>query len=247
MYGFLISVTSIICLLLIEKIIKKGKLVNIKDFWNLTIFLIPSAIIGGRIYHVLDYWGYYSKEPLEILNFRNGGLGIYGALIAAVIVVYTFSKVKKQNSLIYLDLLILFTPLVQIAGRIGNYFNKELFGLPTKAPWGINIPIELRPSEFVDYSKFHPLFFYEIILLAVLFSYLIDMYINKKIEFGKGKILGVYFVGYGVIRTILEPIRIGDSWILLNLNLTYLFSIVMIVIGLTIIFKNNHKFNKKII
>jgi len=238
MYGILIAATSIVCLLLIERIIKKNKIVSVNDFWNLSLILIPLAIIGGRIYHVLDYWKYYFKFPLEILNIKNGGLGIFGAIIFSTVLVYVFAKIKKQNPFIYLDLFVLFAPLVQIAGRIGNYLNTELFGLPTDKLWGISIPAEFRPTEFLDSSKFHPLFVYESILLFILFSFLTDMYLNKKILLGKGKILGVYLIGYGLIRATLEPLRIGNALIVGGLNLTYLFAGLMIVVGLVLVTKN---------
>jgi len=241
MYGLLIATTSIVCLLLIEKIIKKNKVVPVNDFWNLALILIPSAIIGGRIYHILDYWDYYSKFPNEILNFKNGGMGIFGAIIFCAITVYFFAKSKKQNPLIYLDLIVLFAPIVQIGGRIGNFFDKELFGFPTNKPWGIYIPTELRPEQFLNSLKFHPLFAYESILLFILFSFLADMYLNKKILFGTGKILGVYLIGYGLIRTLLEPLRIGNALVVLNFDLIYLFAVTMIVVGLLIVTKNFKK------
>lgn len=237
MYGLLISTSAIASLLFLEKIIKKEGKVSTKDFWGLIIFLIPISIIGGRLYHVFDNWDYYSKFPSQIIQIQNGGMGIYGSLILGFILVYLYSKLKKTNSKIYFDLLLLVTPLVQIAGRLGNYFNKELFGLPTNKPWAVFIPKEYRPIEFREYENFHPLFFYEILLLAILFSYLLDMYLYKKIKVGHGIIVGTYLIGYGSIRIMLEPLRIENAWVLEGFNLTYLFSIAMIMIGLILVGK----------
>lgn len=238
MYGLLISISAISSLLFLERLVKKENKVSTKDFWNLMVLLIPSSIIGGRLYHVFDNWDYYLKFPDQIIKIQNGGMGIYGSLIFGFILVYLYSKLKKSNSKIYFDLLFLITPLIQIAGRFGNFFNKELFGLPTSRPWAVFIPEELRPAQFVEYEKFHPLFFYEIFLLAILFSYLLDMYVYKKIKVGQGIITGTYLMGYGIIRIILEPLRIDNAWVAGGFNLTYLFSMALVVIGLVLVGKN---------
>ena len=212
---------------------EKHKLISKSDFWALILLLIPSALVGARIYHVLDFWEYYSLNLNETYKIWHGGLGIFGALILGLVIVFVYSRIKKQNFFIYSDLLLFFAPLIQVFGRIGNYFNKELFGKATSLPWGIYVPEESRPDQLVDHERFHPLFFYEAILDIFLFLVFVFLYKKERFKLGDKKITPFYLIGYGVIRFILEPLRLeGDSFYLERLNLSYLFSLLLIFLGI---------------
>ena len=214
---------------------EKHKLISKSDFWALILLLIPSALVGARIYHVLDFWEYYSLNLNETYKIWHGGLGIFGALILGLVIVFVYSRIKKQNFFIYSDLLLFFAPLIQVFGRIGNYFNKELFGKATSLPWGIYVPEESRPDQLVDHERFHPLFFYEAILDIFLFLVFVFLYKKERFKLGDKKITSFYLIGYGVIRLILEPLRLPeDSFLIGNLNLSYILSFVFILGGLVI-------------
>lgn len=97
--------------------------------------LIVSSLIGARLYHVFDYWSYYSSNPSQILNTPAGGLGIYGGIIAALIFIITFCRLNHLPLLPLTDLLSSFLPLGQAIGRFGNYFNHEVYSPSGQPVW----------------------------------------------------------------------------------------------------------------
>jgi len=216
MYGFLIGISTIISLLFIENLIKKHKLkISINDFWNIILMVILAAIIGARLYHVLDQWDHYALNPYQILNLKAGGFGIFGAIIFSIGAIYLYSKAKKISFLLITDLLLFYTPLVQIAGRLGNLFNNELYsknGFPTSL--------------------------LEAILNILVFSVFSRLYQINKLDLGKGKITALFLIFYGIIRIFIEPFRNPQfSFILNGLNITYLMSSGFIIIGLVLLLK----------
>jgi len=213
-YGILISFSILIGILLAEKIIKKDK----KDpgiLWNLSLILITSGILGARSYHIIDYWRYYSINPLKILYIWDGGLGIYGAILLGGITSYTYLKLKKQDTWYYLSTITVFLPLGQSIGRWGNYFNKEVYGKITTLPWGI----------YVNGIRHHPLFLYESIGNILLFMVLLKLKLRGNMP--PQKIIGLYLAGYGVLRFFLEFLK-ETTWEVHNLNIAQLVSIIFI-------------------
>jgi phosphatidylglycerol:prolipoprotein diacylglycerol transferase len=116
--------------------------------------------------------------------------------------------IARSHFLTYADLIAVGLPLGQAIGRLGNWANYELFGLPTNLPWGIAIPSAYRPAGYESVSHFHPLFLYESLGSLVLFWILSRLIVSK--SYTPGYILGWYLVGYSVIRISLEPLRIGN-------------------------------------
>jgi phosphatidylglycerol:prolipoprotein diacylglycerol transferase len=114
LYGLIIGISS---LLIYHKIHRYG--------FTFFIGLITSSFIGARIYHVLDYWNYYSQNPAEIIKTWQGGLGIFGAIILSLVYIFSYSKIHKVNSLTILDSITPVLPLAQAIGRIGNWVNHE--------------------------------------------------------------------------------------------------------------------------
>lgn len=237
MYGFLIGTATFISVLLAEKVVKSRKIVPINDFWNILLISIPLGIIGGRLYHVLDNFSYYYQYPQFVFQTWRGGLGIFGAFLLVFISLFIYTHLKKQSIFSYTDLFLFFVPLIQIAGRFGNYFNHELFGKPSNLPFAIFIPMEYRPLGYEEFSYFHPLFFYEAALMSILFSYFIMLFYYRDIKIGGGKITSIYLVFYGFTRFILEQFRFNSDYFdIIGVNLSYIFSIGFILLGLVIFF-----------
>lgn len=188
---------------------------NVLDF---LLIAIPSAIIGARAYYVIFSWDYYSAHTSEIINIRNGGLAIHGALIAGVIVGILFCKKRKLNVLQLLDILIPSVALGQAIGRWGNYVNQEAYGGPTDLPWGI----------VVNGQKVHPTFLYESIINLAVFLFLIWFRKNKKTS--EGQVLSLYLILYSAGRFVVEGLR-TDSLMFLNLRVAQLISIASIIAG----------------
>jgi phosphatidylglycerol---prolipoprotein diacylglyceryl transferase len=187
---------------------KTPKIIDDALLWS----MIP-VIIGARAYHVITDWHLYADGPIvRIFEIWNGGLGFFGALIGGILGILFFVRMygggrTKPKDLInqtptgtfflLLDLLSFGAPLAQAIGRFGNYFNKELYGLPTELPWAI----------VIDGETYHPLFAYEAILNMMVFLFLNWLGWKKKLHIGKGQYACIYLALYGMIRFWLELLR----------------------------------------
>lgn len=201
--------------------------------------LIVFGILGARIYFCMLNHTYYLSHPLEILDIREGGLSIHGALLFGIISLLILAWKKKISALKILDVLACTAFLGQAVGRWGNYFNSEAYGLPVKSQnWGLFIPESSRDAQFFDYSLFHPAFLYESIL--DLAGFVILLFVLKK--FGRkylGLVFSLYLILYAFIRFVVEQIRVDSALNIGTFPIAQLVSVLMLVcgfIGLFIIF-----------
>lgn len=217
-YGVLISLGVLLGVLVALRECKRTgfKEDNLLDF---LLIAIPTAIVGARAYYVIFSWDYYSMNPSEIINIRNGGLAIHGALIAGVIVGILFCKKRKINVFELLDVVIPSLALGQAIGRWGNFVNQEAYGGPTDLPWGI----------VVNGQKVHPTFLYESIINIVVFIFLIWFRKNKKTT--HGQVLSLYLILYSTGRFFVEGLR-TDSLMFLNMRVAQLISLALIATGI---------------
>lgn len=197
---------------------------------DLLIFIIPIAIIGARAYYVIFSWDYYSKNPEQILNIRNGGLAIHGAIFAAIITALIFCKIKKIKFWQVADIVVPSLALGQAIGRWGNFINQEAYGTPTDLPWGI----------IVNGQKVHPTFLYESVVDFSIFIFLV-WYRRKKRKVD-GEIIILYFILYSIGRFFIEGLR-TDSLMIGSFRVAQVTSIGLIIIGV-IIFYLKRKKNK---
>lgn len=204
--------------------------IKIFDKWILLIPLMTS-LIGARTYHILDYWSVYSLHPIEVFNIQNGGIGIWGALIGAIIGFYIVSYLEKISFMKMIDLAAPSLALGQAIGRFGNWINQEGFGPPTTLPWKVYISAQNRPPQFPFTSYYHPTFFYEAGLNLIAFIVLI--YLSKKYKL-PGQIFGFYLIFYGTIRFLLEFYRI-DTWTVGSTKVAQVISAVSLLLGLYLV------------
>lgn len=199
---------------------------------SLAPVIIISGIIGARLYFCLLNADYYFTHSFEILDIREGGLSIHGALIFGILALIGLSLKKKVSPLKILDSLACAVFLGQAIGRWGNYFNSEAYGLPVAGQnWGLYIPERFRLAQFSDYNLFHPAFLYESIL--DLAGFFVLFYVLKK--FGKkyvGLTFCLYLILYAIIRIIVEQIRIDSALNIGVLPIAQIISAVMLVLGL---------------
>lgn len=235
LYGIIISVAIFVSLKV------AGLLVAKKDeeiLWGLSFWAILLGILGARIYHVIDYFNYYSQNPIKILELWNGGLGIWGAIAGGALGATIYLKTKKEKVLPWLDILSVVVPLGQAIGRWGNFFNKEVFGLPTTLPWGIYVSPLKRPEGFIINEKFHPIFIYESILNIFLFAFLFSKYKKDRSKYPNGVFTATYLAGYSLIRFFMEFLRL-NPWkitVFSNLSLNVAQGVSILVLTLSIVF-----------
>ncbi|MBP8960765.1 prolipoprotein diacylglyceryl transferase [Patescibacteria group bacterium] len=206
MYGLLISIGGILAFLISEKAAKKQRL-DLGIFYPTVNFTIIGGVVGARIWHVIDYWWFYSQNFRQIFEIWKGGLGIFGGLIGGsfIIILTLFLKGEHKRIWLWLDTFVLGLPLAQAMGRWGNYFNQEIYGIETSLPWGI----------LIKGQKHHPLFLYESILDLCLFFVLQKMWKKqeepeadkKKNGLKEGTVFATYTFGYMFIRILLQPLR----------------------------------------
>lgn len=194
------------------------------------VLLIPLflAIAGARLYHVIDYWNLYRYDLLSALFVNRGGLGIWGALVGAVVGFFLAAKIKKIDFSKVLDLAAPSLLIGQVIGRFANYINQEAFGPPTRLPWAIFIKEENRPSQFKQFTNFHPTFFYEAAIDAILLITL--LYLEKRLK-RKGQVFALYLIFYSIGRFIVEFWRI-DTATVNGVKVSYVLSFTTFLLGL---------------
>ena len=197
-----------------------------------------AALIGGRLYHVIDQWGLYKDDPLKIVLPPYSGLGVYGGILTGTIAVIVITRLWKQSFWKWTDVIATGLFVMQAVGRWGNFFNQELYGPPTNLPWGIAIDCAHRVSDhgivqyacpaFPETTFFHPLFLYESISGIVGAFTLLWIARRWGARMRPGDLFFIFLIWYAVVRFLLETLRTGN-WTFFGLPTAMLVSIVIVV------------------
>ena len=209
--------------------------VNPEHLDEVLVYGIIAGVIGARIYYVAFRWDYYSKNCSEIFKIWHGGLAIHGAIIAAILTGFLYTRLKKNVSFTFLQGLDIFTgvlPLGQAIGRWGNFFNYEAFGVPTNLPWKMFVPEKFRPMKFRNQDFFHPTFLYESLWDLFVFYALTVYYRKYRKRFGE--VTALYLILYSIGRFFIEGLRV-DSLMLGNYRIAKIISLVFIAIGIILL------------
>lgn len=242
LYGIVIAIGMILGLTMSARIAKKtGQDPDV--IWDLAAPLIIFSILGARIYYVIFMWDFYKDDPIQILNIRGGGLAIYGGIIAGVITLYIYCKVKKQKFPLVLDTVMYGLLVGQILGRWGNFFNREVFGEYTDSLLAMRIPVSMvrerdispliaaHMTEGTNYIQVHPTFLYEGMWNLAVLVFLLLYLKHKKFD---GEIALFYFAGYGIGRALIESIRTDQLYITgTKIPVSMVLGIVMAVSAIT--------------
>ena len=224
---------------------------NPDDVSEVAIWAVPFGIIGGRIYHVItspaQYFG-ANGNPVDALRIWEGGLGIWGAISLGAIGAYLYFRTHK-TTLNFRQLLDSLAPGVVVAqaiGRIGNYFNQEVFGKPTELPWGLEIDPVNRPDGFESYATFHPTFLYELLWCLVVAVLLIKLPgFLKQITSKPGDIFALYILGYTLGRVWIESLRIDEANLILGLRLNIWVSLIVLLTASAYLIASKRRGNTK--
>ena len=233
-YGFMYALSFIIIDYLVITAAKNKKIIlDVKNSEKFTLFILISAIIGGRLGYVIFYdFSYYISNIINILFLWEGGMSFHGGLIGAMAGSAYLAKKNKTQFLDMTDIISLYAPIGLFFGRIGNFINSELYGIHTSNSWGVIFTT-------VDSLPRHPSMLYEAFLEGFVL-FIILMFVNKK-NVKSGVISGSFLLFYGIFRFIVEFVRLPDAhigyiyydWVTMGQLLT----IPMIGFGLFLIYK----------
>ena len=253
-YGIIIGCAILIGFLIATSEAKRTRQ-NPEDYLDMGIIGVVCGIAGARLYYVIFSWDMYKDNLLNILNLREGGLGIYGGVIAAVITVIICAKVKRLNAPQIFDTVALAILNGQMLGRWGNFFNREAFGEYTDSLFAMQLPLDaVRNSDVtetmranmqvvdgVSYIQVHPTFLYESVWCLILFILLFLYRKHKKYE---GELFLLYLFGYGLGRVWIEGLRTDQLLIPgIGFPVSQLLAGLIVVVtgGLLIYLWRNHK------
>ena len=239
---------------------------NPDHIWNMLAWALIVGIIGARLYHVFSTpadglgWAHYRENPLDIINFWNGGfrgLGIYGGLVGGTLAIIAYAWFNKLDILTFLDFVAPNVLLAQAVGRMGNFVNQELYGPSTRLPWAFHInpayPCQLPDNlpanvqvcgggqaltadtlNWYANNGFHPTFFYEALWSLSLWIglTLLYRYAGQRLRRGDGVLL--YFIAYPLGRLWVEAFR-PDAWVMGQLATAQWIAIFSIIVSAIIL------------
>ena len=210
---------------------------------DIAVFAVPFGLIGGRLYHVLTDWYRYfgeGKNPLNALKIWEGGLGIWGAIAVGGVGALIACRRKGIPLPALADAIAPGIVTAQAIGRLGNYFNQELYGATTDLPWGLEVYQRFSPDNPLipddlggvaighvplDVSPVHPTFLYE--LLWNLGIALLIVWLDRKFRLGHGRVFALYVAGYTLGRCWIEMMRTDDATMVLGLRINVWTSILV--------------------
>lgn len=200
------------------------------DIIDIFLPVVVCGIIGARLYHLFTGYDWDSEGLVGVIKLRNGGLSIWGAIIAGALAVFVMARIKKLSFLEIGDAAAPGLLVAQAVGRMGNYFNQELFGRELHAPWALHVDILHRPLGYESVSYFHPTFLYEALWCLGLASVVI--LIEHKVEnWPRAASLALYVSGYCFGRTFFEHLRIDNASRIFGIRFNLLLSMVLCVLG----------------
>ena len=237
-YGVLVTVGTLVGAFVADREARRrGK--NPDHVWNALIFVMIFGLIGARLYHIVSSPAesstnlqYYLAHPAEIVNFIDGGLkglGIFGAILGGTFGLWIYTRWQKLDFVEWADICVIGLPLGQAIGRWGNYFNQELYGDPTKLPWGVQVAAQYRLPRFQTLpadTRFHPTFLYESLWSLLVFFILAYAAHHWDERLRKGDLVLMYLILYPLGRILVEFQR-PDAWTVAGLPVAQLISLVL--------------------
>lgn len=219
------------------------------------IVAMISGVIGGRLYHVItDHQKYFCDDcnPVDAFKITNGGLGIWGAVFLGTVCVYFYLKAKHVPFAPFADAMAPGIVLAQGIGRLGNWFNQELYGAETFVPWALEIyyrvDAEGKFAPLTGHSTgeiiatVHPTFLYELIWNVSVFLFL--LWADKKFTLSHGRVFALYVAGYTLGRFFIETMRVDEATHLFGLRINVIVSAVVFIASVVVFYVLSQKARK---
>jgi prolipoprotein diacylglyceryl transferase len=209
---------------------------NPDDISAIALWAVPAGVIGARMYHVATDWKTYRGHWIDAFKITNGGLGIPGGVALGVIVGLIYVKRKGLPARPLLDVVAPAIPVAQAIGRLGNWFNQELFGRPTGLPWGLKVDADKVPAGYSVTETFHPTFLYEALWNLALAGTLVLLDRRKKLR--PGELFTLYVLGYALGRLWVEELRIDHASLLLGIRVNIWMSVLAAILAAAVFARN---------
>jgi prolipoprotein diacylglyceryl transferase len=196
---------------------------------EVALWAFPAGLIGGRLYFLATSWNEVPNHWWGPLAIWKGGLGIWGGIAAGTLAGIWVLRRRQADIPLFLDAAAPALLVAQAIGRVGNYFNQELFGGPTTLPWGLEIDTAHRPAGYAHYATFHPTFLYELLWNLLLAGALVQLGRRRTIR--PPGIFALYVAGYSLGRIGEELLRVDPAHHILGLRLNFFVASLLFAIG----------------
>ena len=229
-YGVIMAVAIILA---VSMAIVEGRKRQIEsdDFMDLLLWAVPIGYVGARIYYVIFEWNYYSQHLDQIIAIWNGGIAIYGGLLAGLAVLLVFCYKRMLPPFLMLDVITPGVMAAQILGRWGNFINQEAHGGPTTLAFlqSLHLPNFIISQMKIGGIYYQPTFLYEsffnlIGLLIILFLR------HKKHLFKQGEIFMLYLAWYSVVRFFVEGMRTDSLYLMGSIRVSQMLSVILLIV-----------------
>jgi prolipoprotein diacylglyceryl transferase len=205
---------------------------------DVAIWAVLLGLLGARLYHVATHPGDFFGENFEfwrIFAIWEGGNAIFGSLLGGAVGVLIACRITGLRFWTVADAIAPGLLLAQVLGRLGNWFNQELFGLPTDLPWGLEIdrPNAAIPSGIPDDALFHPTFAYEMLWNAA--GVVLILVAERRLRLQWGRVFALYLIWYGAGRTWFESIRLDPSELFLGVRSNVWAAVIAVVLGVVLL------------
>ena len=200
------------------------------DFVDLLLWAVPLGYVGARIYYVIFEWGYYSQHPEQIIAIWNGGIAIYGGLIAGLIVLLIFCYKRMLPPFLMLDIIAPGVMAAQILGRWGNFVNQEAHGAPTTLHFlqSLHLPQFIIEQMKIGGTYYQPTFLYESFFNLIGLILILSLR-HKKHLFKQGEVFMTYLLWYSVVRFFVEGMRTDSLYIFGIIRVSQALSLILFI------------------
>lgn len=186
---------------------------------EVAVWAVPAGIVGGRLYFLITSWNEVPDHWWGPLAVWTGGLGIWGGIAAGTVVGMWRLRRAGEDVAAFMDCTAPGLLVAQAIGRVGNYFNQELFGGPTSLPWGLEIDPSRRPDAYASTATFHPTFLYELLFNLGLAGVLYALVLRRRLR--PPGAFALYVAGYSAFRVFEEQLRVDPSHHVLGMRLNF--------------------------
>lgn len=201
------------------------ELVHEVAFWG-----VPAGLVGGRLYHLATSWNEVPHHWWGPFAVWKGGLGIWGGIALGTLGGLVVLRRRRAHIPSFLDAAAPGLLVAQAIGRVGNYFNQELFGGPTTLPWGLHVDVAYRPGGYAQDATFHPTFLYELLWNLALAGALVWLARRRRVR--APGLFALYVAGYSGFRIVEELLRVDPAHHILGLRLNFFVAVILCAAGL---------------